>query len=556
MAAGSFGVVYKGKVKGIKGYVAVKDIDLLTKDAANAWKQEIELMSLNHSRYVVNVYGYSYSDKRLSIVMEYMNRGSLRSLLHDSKIQLPLIHRIRMARHCIRGLIFLHLNGIVHRDIKSANILVGKDYSCKISDFGCAKLMENLIDENSDRVGTPLWMAPEVTKRKEYSVSADVYSMGIVVYEILEGDLPVFDKEEKRAKLPLNFLTQKVVMPCLSDNPNERPPLGDLLEALDRWIRQLLIQIHAGLPNDWRKKAQLSFEFQIESGRTKGLKSSDGLNFEELIKLYNFLIFQDINKVNNLLDKVLTNIEPPYLQHNSTSPPDSSESLNDSEAFSDDWGTTSSGSDDETIIKKITKPKKHIKKSDSMIDDLGIDDLSLLKAINKRKLSGSKNSVPLLSTLPQMNTKRSSAKRPTRLEGPESPKSPKTPLSNSSTPPKLSGHSNYRRAVSHSTSPVLPKNPKEPKDPKSSSGELRPPNMNRKSSTSIIHSPSKKNARSPPMPTSTGPSLVSSNDLQSTDIAQLMEEELQRLMGMSIIEMINNPDYDKRGNSSTHKKLT
>jgi len=83
--------------------------------------------------YLVKIYGYIRTRKMLGIVLEYMEKGSLFDLLHKRKERLSQLQRVRMGRHCALGLAYLHTKNVIHRDIKSMNILVSNDYKCKIT---------------------------------------------------------------------------------------------------------------------------------------------------------------------------------------------------------------------------------------------------------------------------------------------------------------------------------------------------------------------------------------------------------------------------------------
>jgi len=185
-------------------------------------KKEIEIMALNKSRYVVTVFGYGFSNKTISIIMELVKRRSLFDVLHVRKYRLSLLHRIRMARHCLRGLVWLHGNGVSHRDIKSLNILVTEDFSCKLTDFGCSKLYNFNI--NTPNVGTRLWMAPEVHTQIYEPKAADVWSMGLVLYEILNGELPEwnFDKEVGEMARGVPYIGENIISKCVVYKPKKK----------------------------------------------------------------------------------------------------------------------------------------------------------------------------------------------------------------------------------------------------------------------------------------------------------------------------------------------
>jgi serine/threonine protein kinase len=123
-AKGSFGVIFTGTVKGIAQKVVIKDMEVHNQRNVEDWKKEIAMMSRMRSPYVVEVLGYCSSGHILTIVMEYMVKGSLYDVLHVRKEPLSLIQRMRMARQCALGVAHLHAAGVIHRDIKSMNILV------------------------------------------------------------------------------------------------------------------------------------------------------------------------------------------------------------------------------------------------------------------------------------------------------------------------------------------------------------------------------------------------------------------------------------------------
>jgi hypothetical protein len=131
-AKGSFGVIFTGIVKGIcqGNKVVIKDMEIHNQRNVEDWKKEIAMMSRMRSPYVVEVLGFCSAGHILTIVMEYMVKGSLYDVLHVRKESLSLIQRMRMARQCALGVAHLHAAGVIHRDIKSMNILVRNYWRC------------------------------------------------------------------------------------------------------------------------------------------------------------------------------------------------------------------------------------------------------------------------------------------------------------------------------------------------------------------------------------------------------------------------------------------
>ncbi|KDQ11914.1 hypothetical protein BOTBODRAFT_113820 [Botryobasidium botryosum FD-172 SS1] len=159
-----------------------------------------EILALRASRHP-NIIGYieSYFDSTndIWIVMEYMDGGALTEILTGYYMSEGLIAAV--SREVCQGLEYLHRHDIIHRDIKSDSVFVSQRGDIKLAGFGfCAKLSPERARRNT-MIGTPYWMAPEVVTRKEYGAKVDIWALGIMAIEMLEGEPPYIKENPLRA---------------------------------------------------------------------------------------------------------------------------------------------------------------------------------------------------------------------------------------------------------------------------------------------------------------------------------------------------------------------
>jgi serine/threonine protein kinase len=286
---GGIAVVYLANQPGLDRQVALKELSAVhAHDPAFAdrFLREAKIAgSLNH-RNIVAVYDYFEIDGVPYIAMEYLANGSLRSHMGDG---LDLAQMGVVMDALLDALDHAGRNGVVHRDVKPENLLLGADETIKVGDFGVAKALFAASDTNATvtgmTVGTPAYMAPEQAVGKNVGSPSDLYAAGVVAYELLTGQTPFDDAETPVAMLyrhvhdaptpptalrpDLNPLLERWVMDLLAKLPEQRPAARQARERLDeiltaelgpRWHRGVRI---AGTPASTGSQTDASAELPV-----------------------------------------------------------------------------------------------------------------------------------------------------------------------------------------------------------------------------------------------------------------------------------------------------
>ncbi|KAK7269254.1 hypothetical protein RIF29_21974 [Crotalaria pallida] len=255
---GSYGEVYRADWNGTE--VAVKKF--LDQDFSGAalseFKSEVRIMRRLRHPNVVLFMGAVTRPPNLSIISEFIPRGSLNRLLHRPNCQIDEKRRIKMALDVARGMNCLHTSTptIVHRDLKSPNLLVDKNWNVKVCDFGLSRLKHNTFLSSKSTAGTPEWMAPEVLRNEPSNEKCDVYSFGVILWELATLRLPwtgmnpmqvvgAVGFQNRRLDIPkeVDPLVARIIWECWQQDPNLRPSFAQLTVAL-KPLQRLVIPSH------------------------------------------------------------------------------------------------------------------------------------------------------------------------------------------------------------------------------------------------------------------------------------------------------------------------
>ncbi|CAI5741132.1 unnamed protein product [Hyaloperonospora brassicae] len=264
IGAGAFGEVIKGTYCGTPVVVKRMLRTKITEDNLRMFGDEIQLMmNLRHPN-IVQFIGASWNSySNICFVTEFLERGDLFVVLRNAENKMTWAKPIlRMTIDTSRGMAYLHSMKppIIHRDLKSMNILVSSTWGAKVSDFGLSR--EKSVDETMSVTGTPLWLPPEMIRGERYTEKADVYSFGIVLAELDTRKIPYHDIKAKGARNKkvsgstlMHMVAYDNLRPSLSKNcMNSVRDLYERCTSDDQSMRPTFEEIVQFLENDVRKE--------------------------------------------------------------------------------------------------------------------------------------------------------------------------------------------------------------------------------------------------------------------------------------------------------------
>jgi serine/threonine protein kinase len=251
LGGGAYGKVYRGFCRGKNVAVKIPNKQHMTESELQSFRHEVEIMRHIFHPNVVLFLGACTQPNKIMIVTELMKTDLERLIHHNPEVgKISMAQRLKMAKDAALGMNWLHgICRIIHRDLKCANLLVDSNMTVKVTDFGFAENLKSdryLLDKKGPK-GTALYMAPEVMRQEEFNEKADVYSFGLILYELVSGEelFPQYEEldpffqaiciDHERPIPPPGTLPSisALMKRCWAPDPIYRPTFEEIIRALD-----------------------------------------------------------------------------------------------------------------------------------------------------------------------------------------------------------------------------------------------------------------------------------------------------------------------------------
>ena len=271
LGQGNYGIVYKVQDKYTNKIYAAKISSLYTNNLESN-KKEINVLKQCNSPYIIHYYGSYIKNKTIWIIIEYCDAGSVLDLMRISNKNLNEQQIASIISMVLKGLIFLHEQKKIHRDIKAGNILLSNNGYAKLGDFGVSAELMHSFSKKVSKIGTPYWMSPEVISQNKYDCKCDIWSLGITCIELAEGEPPYSEVR--------TFLVMKKII--------NNPPKG--LSNPELWTQEFNDFVGKCLTFEPEKRpsAKALIKHDFIKKNDKGNEFVEKMVNENIEKIYNF----------------------------------------------------------------------------------------------------------------------------------------------------------------------------------------------------------------------------------------------------------------------------
>jgi serine/threonine protein kinase len=280
---GTYGIVHQANYGTIN--VAVKKLfrsKITVEQEQELLTDTAHFVTFNHPN-VVTILGACVRDRNLAIVSEYLPEGNIQNILYIQTLKWTWSDAVRYLKEIIEGLEYLHSNGVLHRDLKTSNILLARTYNsspdqeftAKLCDYGYEKIKLN--NRTLTRCGSPAWTAPEITRGERFTEKSDIYSLGMIAWQLITRlepfkGMPFMHvtlevlRNELRPTIPSDVLPEyaSLIQDCWAQDPQKRPTLAE--------VKQRVYALPTVLP----LKTESQRSIVIVSTKSKGKRSRKG----------------------------------------------------------------------------------------------------------------------------------------------------------------------------------------------------------------------------------------------------------------------------------------